>query len=140
MAWFSNIVKKRESCSNMISLYIYRIDSIYTSSRIVRVAAASGLAQEFWLVLLQKVKIRNGTSSVYSSLYGKLLVWILDICSYLCPIYISLCKIFLHLPWAKLFFSLFSMFCFGSFHLLKPINNDPAFKKAETDFPLVSTH
>ena len=41
-----------------------------TSSRIVRVAAASGLAQEFRIVLQPKVNIRNSTSSVYSSLYG----------------------------------------------------------------------
>ena len=56
-------------------IYIqYRLD-IYdllnrTSSRIVRVAAASGLAQEFWKVLPTKVKIKNSTSSVYLRLYG----------------------------------------------------------------------
>ena len=49
---------------------VYYIDSIYTSSRIVRVAAASELAQEFWMVLPPKVKVRNSTSSVYSRLYG----------------------------------------------------------------------
>ena len=42
-----------------------------TSSRIVRVAAASGLAQEFQIVLQAKVKIKNITSSVYSRLYGR---------------------------------------------------------------------
>ena len=52
----------------------YRLD-IYellnrTSSEIVRVAAASGLAQGFRIVLSPKVKIKNSTSSVYSSLYG----------------------------------------------------------------------
>ena len=52
----------------------YRLD-IYellnrTSSRIVRVAAASGVAQEFRIVLSPKVKIKNSTSSVYSRLYG----------------------------------------------------------------------
>ena len=41
-----------------------------TSSRIVRVAAASGLAQQFRIVLPPKVKVKNSTSSVYSSLYG----------------------------------------------------------------------
>ena len=55
----------------------YRIDSIYvcellnrTSSRIVRVVAASGLAQEFRIVLPSKVKIKNSSSSVYSRIYG----------------------------------------------------------------------
>ena len=52
----------------------YRLD-IYelfnrTSSRIVLVAAANGLAQELCIVLPTKVKIKNSTSSVYSSLYG----------------------------------------------------------------------
>ena len=52
----------------------YRLD-VYellnrTSSWIVRVAAASGLAREFWIVLPPKVKIKNRTSSVYSSQYG----------------------------------------------------------------------
>ena len=48
----------------------YRLD-IYellnrTSSRIVRVAAASGLAHEFRIVVISpKVKIKNSTSSVY---------------------------------------------------------------------------
>ena len=41
-----------------------------TSSRIVRVAAASGLAQGFRIILPPKVKIKNSTSSVYSRLYG----------------------------------------------------------------------
>ena len=50
----------------------YRLD-IYellnrTSSRIVRVAAASGLAREFWILLPPNVRIKNSTSSVYSSL------------------------------------------------------------------------
>ena len=54
----------------------YRID-IYellnrTSSRIVRVESASELAQEFWIELPPKVKIKNSTSSVFSSLYGML--------------------------------------------------------------------
>ena len=40
------------------------------SSRIARVAAASGLAKEFQTVLSAKVKINNSTSSVYSRLYG----------------------------------------------------------------------
>ena len=44
----------------------YHEDAIYTSSRIVRVAAATGLAQEFRRA---KVKIKNSTSSVYSRLY-----------------------------------------------------------------------
>ena len=53
---------------------LYRCD-IYdplnrTSSRIVREAAASGLAQEFRIVLPAKVKIKNSSSSVYSRLYG----------------------------------------------------------------------
>ena len=39
------------------------------SSRIVRGEAARGLAQEFWIV--PKVKIKNSTSSVYSSLYAR---------------------------------------------------------------------
>ena len=39
-----------------------------TSSRIVRVAAASGLAREFWIVLSPKFQIKNSTSSVYSRL------------------------------------------------------------------------
>ena len=52
----------------------YRLD-IYellnrTSSWIERVAAASGLVQEFQIVLAPKVKIKNNTSSVYSRLYG----------------------------------------------------------------------
>ena len=52
----------------------YRLD-IYellnrTSSRIVRVAAACGLGQEFRIVLPPKVNVKNSTSSVYSSLYG----------------------------------------------------------------------
>ena len=41
-----------------------------TSSRIVRAAAASGVAKEFRIVLLPIVKLKNSTSSVYSSLYG----------------------------------------------------------------------
>ena len=41
-----------------------------TSSRIVRVVAASGLSQEFQIVLPTEVKIKNNTSSVYSRLYG----------------------------------------------------------------------
>ena len=41
-----------------------------TSSRIVQVAEASELAQEFRIVLPAKVKIKNSTSSVYSRLYG----------------------------------------------------------------------
>ena len=40
------------------------------SSRIVQVVAASGLAQEFWIVLPAKDKHKNSTSSVYSRLYG----------------------------------------------------------------------
>ena len=40
-----------------------------THSRQVWVAAASGLDQEFEIVLSTKVKIENGTSSVYSRLY-----------------------------------------------------------------------
>ena len=47
-----------------------RIDSIYTTSWIARVTAASGLVQKFRIVLQPKVKIKNNTSSVYSSLYG----------------------------------------------------------------------
>ena len=52
----------------------YRLD-IYeplniTSSRIVRVVAASGLAQEFRIVLQTKVKIKNSANSVYSRLDG----------------------------------------------------------------------
>ena len=42
------------------------------SSRIVQLAAASGLAQEFRIVPPPKVKTKNSTSSVYLSLYGKL--------------------------------------------------------------------
>ena len=54
----------------------YRLD-IYqllnrTCSRILRVAAASGVSQEFRIVLPPKVKIKNSTSSVYLSLYGKM--------------------------------------------------------------------
>ena len=50
----------------------YRLD-IYellnrTSSRIVRVAAASRLAQEFRIVLPPKVKIKNRRSSVYTEI------------------------------------------------------------------------
>ena len=45
-----------------------------TSSRIVRVAAASGLTQDFRIVFPPKVKFKNSTSSVYSGLYG---TWIL---------------------------------------------------------------
>ena len=41
-----------------------------TSSQIVRVAAASGLAQEFLIGLQPKVKIKNNTSSVYLPLYS----------------------------------------------------------------------
>ena len=55
------------------SCYIpYRLDieRHRTSSRIVRVAAASGVAQEFRIVLPPKVKTKNSTSSLYSSLYG----------------------------------------------------------------------
>ena len=59
-------------------LKIYGIDAIYTnpwslnrmSSLIVRLVAASGLAQEFWIVLPAKFKIKNSMSSVYSRLYG----------------------------------------------------------------------
>ena len=40
------------------------------SSRIVQVAAASGLAEEFLVVL--QLKIKNSTSSVYSRLHGTL--------------------------------------------------------------------
>ena len=43
----------------------YCADSIYTSSRIVRVAAAIGLAQEFQKKFPPKVKIKNSMSSVY---------------------------------------------------------------------------
>ena len=44
-----------------------------TNSRIVRVVAASGRAQDFRIVLQAKVKIKDSTSSVYSRLvYGKL--------------------------------------------------------------------
>ena len=43
-----------------------------TSSRIVRVATASGPAQEFQIVLLPKIKIKNNPSSVYSRLWGTL--------------------------------------------------------------------
>ena len=51
-----------------------QIDSNSTSKQNdkskVRVAVASGLAQEFLIVLPPKVKIKNSTSSVYSILYG----------------------------------------------------------------------
>ena len=40
-----------------------------TRYRIVRVAAAIGLAQEFRIVLQAKVKIKNSTSSVYLMKY-----------------------------------------------------------------------
>ena len=50
--------------------YIQALDR--TSSRIVRVVASSVLARKFWIVLPPKVKIKNSTSSVYSSLYYKL--------------------------------------------------------------------
>ena len=40
------------------------------SSRIAWVAAVTGVAQEFWMVLPPKVKIKNSTSSVYSHLYS----------------------------------------------------------------------
>ena len=43
---------------------------MYTSSQIVRVTAASGLVQEFRIVLPTKVKIKNITSLIYSRLYG----------------------------------------------------------------------
>ena len=61
-----------DSC--FIGLVPYRLD-IYellnrTSSRIVQKVAASRLAREFLIVLPPKVKIKNRTSSVYSSLYG----------------------------------------------------------------------
>ena len=41
------------------------------SSQIVRVEAASGLAQEIQIVVPPKDKIKNSTSSVNSRLYGK---------------------------------------------------------------------
>ena len=52
----------------------YRLD-IYEllnrkSSLIVRVAAASGVAHEFLIIIPPKVKIKNGTSSFYSSIYA----------------------------------------------------------------------
>ena len=59
--WFS----KRTSRSPEMTVP-YTVDSIYTSSWIVRVAAASGLAQKFRIVLSAKVKIENSTSWVYS--------------------------------------------------------------------------
>ena len=40
------------------------------SSRIVRLAAANVLAEEFWIALTAKVKIKNSKSSVHSRLYG----------------------------------------------------------------------
>ena len=73
--------------SNDIRLYLFskvswlkRNQDIYEllnrmSSRIVQVAAASGLAQEFRIVLPPKVKIKSNTSSVYSSLYGILIIF-----------------------------------------------------------------
>ena len=73
--------------SNDIRLYLFskvswlkRNQYIYEllnrmSSRIVQVAAASGLAQEFRIVLPPKVKIKSNTSSVYSSLYGILIIF-----------------------------------------------------------------
>ena len=52
----------------------YRLDAYKllnrTSSRIIRVAAASGQVQEFPIVLPPKVKIKNSARSVYSRLYG----------------------------------------------------------------------
>ena len=74
--------------------YKYRIDAIYTcpwieytplnrtSSRILRVAAASWLAQEFQIVFPAKVKIKNSTTSVYSPLYVHT-VWAMDLISLL---------------------------------------------------------
>ena len=61
------------TCASILKKVPYRLD-IYEllnrkSSRIVRVAAASGVAQEFRIVLPPKIK--NSTRSVYSSLYGK---------------------------------------------------------------------
>ena len=41
-----------------------------TSSQIVRVAAASGIADEFRIVLPVKEKNKNSTNSVYLRLYG----------------------------------------------------------------------
>ena len=61
---------KRPNFINKIRLDIYEPLN-RTRSRIVRVAAASGLAQEFRIELPPKVKIKNSTSSVCSSLYGK---------------------------------------------------------------------
>ena len=57
--------KRVVTVNNRMGELPYRLFSIYTSSRIVRVAAASGLAQEFRMVLLLKVKIKNSPSSVY---------------------------------------------------------------------------
>ena len=43
------------------------------SSQIVQVAAACVLAQRFWILLPEKVTIKNSMSSVYSRLYSILL-------------------------------------------------------------------
>ena len=58
---------KRPNFINKIRLDIYEPLN-RTRSRIVRVAAASGLAHKFRIVL--RPKIKNSTSSVYSRLYG----------------------------------------------------------------------
>ena len=59
-----------------LNLLKYRIDSIYTSPRIVQEATASRLAQEFRIVLPSKVK---STSSVYWRLNGISTVYIVSI-------------------------------------------------------------
>ena len=51
----------------------YRIDLIYTSSRIVRVVAASGLAQEFWIVISPKHSVLSQRA------VGTLFVWWLQL-------------------------------------------------------------
>ena len=56
-------------------LEIYELLNRTSSRIIVRVAAASGLAQEFQIVLPPKVKIKNSTSSVYSRLYCTTWLW-----------------------------------------------------------------
>ena len=66
-----NIEQKLKACRLTVP---YRRD-VYeplnrTSSRIVRVAASSGVAQQFRIELPPKVEIKNSTSSVYSSLYA----------------------------------------------------------------------
>ena len=73
-AWCFSLVNYSTSLKHRYQYTVYRRDMYETlnrmSSRIVQVAAASGLAEEFLVVL--QLKIKNSTSSVYSRLHGTL--------------------------------------------------------------------